>query len=276
MHANEWDAVTACFDGVVTTPRDLDVALSAARAGAAVLDEMFGTDTDLARQHKTATDFATVADRAAEQAILDVIRAARPDDGFEGEELGLVNEGDGRSWLVDPLCGTVNFAAGSPSFCVNIALVEGATTTTAVVAHPPTGETYWADGGDFDVLGRVAAPAPNRLVNINADGPLDRDFVGAQLAADPAFRATFNPRVESTTLALAWVASGQRLAYVTDGRCERSVHFTAGIALCQAAGVVITDFDGEAVHTGPGIIAARDAGSHATLMELVARYRSGS
>lgn len=72
------------------------------------------------------------------------------------------------------------------------------------------------------------------------------------------------------------LARQHKTAYVTDGRCERSVHFTAGIALCQAAGVVITDFDGEAVHTGAGIIAARDAGSHATLMELVARYRSGS
>ncbi len=154
-----------------------------------------------------------------------------------------------------------------------MALVDGDETTTAVVAHPPTGETYWADGDRFGVIGIDAPPTPNRLVDINADGPLDRDFVGAQLAADPAFRATFNPRVESTTLALAWVAAGRRLAYVTDGRCERSVHFTAGIALCRAAGVVITDFDGAPVHTGPGVVAARDAESHATLLELVARYR---
>jgi fructose-1,6-bisphosphatase/inositol monophosphatase family enzyme len=252
------------------TTSDLDVALAAARAGAAVLDEMFGTD--LAREHKTSTDFATAADHAAEQAILDVIRSARPDDGFEGEELGAVAAGR-RTWLVDPLCGTVNFAAASPSFCVNVALLDGDVTTTAVVVHPPTGETYWADDGRFGTHGLESAPPPNRLVNINADGPLDRPFVGAQLAADPALRATFNPRVESTTLALAWVAAGRRLAYVTDGRCERSVHFAAGIALCEAAGVVITDFDGAPVHTGPGVVAARDAESHATLLELVARHR---
>lgn len=254
----------------MTTPSDLDVALAAAQAGSTVLNAMFGTT--LARQDKTATDFATVADSAAERAILDVIRAARPDDGFEGEELGAVARGS-RTWLVDPLCGTANFAAGSPSFCVNVALVNGDLTTTAVVVHPPTGETYWADGDRLGAIGIDTPPVPNRLVNINADGPLDREFVGAQLAADPAFRATFNPRVESTTLALAWVAAGRRLAYVTDGRTERSVHFTAGIALCQAAGVVITDFDGAPVHTGPGVVAARDAESHATLLEIVARHR---
>ena len=255
--------------------RDVDVAVAAARAGAEVLDAMFGSP--LTKDYKTDTDFATEADRAAEQAILDVIRAGRPDDGFEGEELGAVHTGTaGRTWLVDPLCGTLNFAAESPAFCVNVALVDSGVTVAAAVSHPPTGEVYWSDGGDFGILGRDRSTAPNQLVNINADGPLDRDFVGAGLAADPGFRAVFNPRIESTTLALAWVAAGQRLAYVTDGRHERSVHFAAGIALCQAAGCVITDFDGGAVHSGPGIIAARDPESHATLVRLVARHRRRS
>lgn len=255
---------------------DLDVAVAAARAGAAVLTEMFGSA--LTRDHKTDTDFATEADHAAEQAILSAIHAARPDDGFEGEELGAVHAGaHGRTWLVDPLCGTLNFAAGSPSFCVNVALVDTGATVAAAVSHPPTGELYWSAGEEFGVLGRRSAepPALNRLVDINADGPLDRSFVGAQLAADRDFRAVFSPRIESTTLALAWVASGQRLGYVTDGQLEGSVHFSAGIALCQAASCVITDFDGNAVHAGPGIIAARDRESHATLLELVARYRLG-
>ena len=145
------------------------------------------------------------------------------------------------------------------------------------MSHPPTGELYWSADGNFGVRGRSQTdpPAPNRLVNINADGPLDRPFVGAQLAADSDFRAMFNPRVESTTLALAWVAAGQRHGYVTDGRRDGSVHFAAGIALCEAADCVISDFDGNPVHTGPGIIAARDRGSHASLVGLVARHRSG-
>jgi myo-inositol-1(or 4)-monophosphatase len=253
---------------------DLDVAIAAARAGATALDGLYGSD--LTRHFKTATDFATEADRAAERAILDVVRAARPDDGFEGEELGVVHTGDERrTWLVDPLCGTLNFAATSPMFSVNVALVDAGVTVAAAVSHPPSGEVYWSAGADFGILGRAptARPAPNQLVDINADGPLDRPFVGAQLAADSEFRAVFGPRVESTTLALAWVASGQRVGYVTDGHHEGSVHFTAGIALCQAAGCVVSDFDGGPVHAGPGIVAARDAATHATLLRLVARHR---
>jgi fructose-1,6-bisphosphatase/inositol monophosphatase family enzyme len=209
---------------------DRDVAIAAARAGAAVLTKMYGSA--LTKDHKSATDFATAADGAAERAIFQVIGAARPDDGFEGEELGAVQDGDGRrTWLVDPLCGTLNFAAMSPLFSVNVALVDRGATVAAAVGHPPSGEVYWSAGSEFGILGRDASVtlAPNLLVNINADGPLDRPFVGAQLAADSDFRAVFAPRVESTTLALAWVASGQRLAYVSDGRLQGSVHFTAGI-----------------------------------------------
>lgn len=95
-----------------------------------MLTELFGSA--LMRHHTTATDFATEADRAAEQAILDGIHAARPDDGFEGEELGGVHAGAGsRTWLVDPLCGTLNSVAGPPSRCVNLALVDAGVTVAA-------------------------------------------------------------------------------------------------------------------------------------------------
>jgi myo-inositol-1(or 4)-monophosphatase len=253
---------------------DREVAVIAVEAGAAVLRTMYGTS--LEQQLKSTTDFATAADVAAEQAMLEITHQARPQDGFVGEELGDVGPAGTRTWLVDPLCGTLNFAAMSPLFSVNVALVERGTTTAAAVSHPPSGEVYWADGPQFGILGRDESRSipPTRLVNINADGPLDRGFVGAQLAADPDFRALFSPRVESTTLALAWVASGQRLGYVTDGLHRTSVHFAAGIALCQAAGIVITDFNGGLIHSGPGIIAAADHESHAKLLELVAKHRS--
>ena len=254
---------------------DQGVAVAAAQAGAAVLQAMYGTH--LEQKFKTAIDFATTADLAAERAILEVIRAARPGDGFVGEEYGEAASAKGsRVWLVDPLCGTLNFAATTPLFSVNVALTDGGITIAAAVSHPPSGEVYWAYGEEFGVLGRDdVSPAPaNRLVDINADGPLDRSFVGAQLGADPGFRARFSPRVESTTLALAWVATGQRLGYVTDGRHRDSVHFTAGIALCRAAGCAITDFNGDAVHTGPGIVAAADSETHAALLELISRHRT--
>jgi len=64
------------------------------------------------------------------------------------------------------------------------------------------------------------------------------------LPLDEEFAARFGSRVLSTSLALAWVAAGRRAGYVTDGDLRDSVHFAAGIAICTAAGVVVTGLAG--------------------------------
>src|ERR1700722_595814 len=89
---------------------DAEVAVAAAQAGAAVVRVMFGSS--LARFDKSGGDFATAADLAAEKAITEVIRAARPADAMTGEESGAVGaEGAERRWLVGPPWGTLNYAA---------------------------------------------------------------------------------------------------------------------------------------------------------------------
>jgi myo-inositol-1(or 4)-monophosphatase len=82
----------------------------------------------------------------------------------------------------------------------------------------------------------------------------------------------FRPRVVSTTLAVAWVAAGRRAAYVTDGDLRDSVHFASGIALCQAAGCVVTGIQGQPLHTGAGgLRVAADEPTHAALLAIIAK-----
>jgi myo-inositol-1(or 4)-monophosphatase len=91
-----------------------------------------------------------------------------------------------------------------------------------------------------------------------------------RLLADEAFTARFRPRVVSTTLAVAWVAAGRRAAYVTDGDLRGSVHFGSGIALCQAAGCVVTGIHGQPLHTGAGgLVAAADHATHGDLLAMI-------
>lgn len=251
---------------------DIDVALEAAAAGMTIVRDRYGADME--RRAKSPTDFATEADLAAEEAIRSVIAAARPEDSFEGEETGTTTGSAQRRWLVDPLCGTLNFAAQTALAAVNIALRTPSGVVAAVSADPIAGELFWTDGADAWVRseGRDVrlSPSPRSLiVDVNCDAKGDASFVGAQLIADPAFRDAYAPRVISSTLAVAWVAAGRRAAYVTDGWLEDSVHFAAGIALCQAAGCVVTDLSGGALHSDRGLIAAADRETHARLVDLV-------
>ncbi|MFC8277643.1 inositol monophosphatase family protein, partial [Streptomyces sp. NPDC057271] len=226
-------------------------------------------------------DFATAADVAAEKAILDVIRAARPDDSVLGEESGRQGAADAaRRWLVDPLCGTLNYAVGTMLVAVNVALRDGA----AAVADPFSGEVFLTDGeaawvrrgGDGEGDGSVTPLAPTpatRLVDVNLDPPFPSapGFRAVDLLAHPGFVERFRPRVVSSTLALAWVAAGKRAAYVSDGGdLSGSVHFAAGIALCRAAGCVVTGVDGGPLGAGGGgLVAAADAETHEQLMSMI-------
>jgi myo-inositol-1(or 4)-monophosphatase len=252
---------------------DVQVATAAAHAGADVVRGLYGRR--LARIDKGAGDFATEADVEAEKAILGVIRAARPDDAVLGEECGQQGATDtARQWLVDPLCGTLNYAVGNMLVAVNVALRDGA----AAVADPFSGEIFFTDGESarvrYDGADTRLAPTPaTRLVDVNLDPPFPSapGFRAVDLLARPGFAASFRPRVVSTTLALAWVAAGKRAAYVTDGGdLSGSVHFAAGIALCRAAGCVVTGIDGAPVgQSGRGLVVAADGETHQLLMSAV-------
>ncbi|MDW6060913.1 inositol monophosphatase family protein [Streptomyces sp. FXJ1.4098] len=256
---------------------DAGVAIAAVRAGAEVVRTMYGRR--LTRIDKGAGDFATTADVEAEKSILGVIRAARPDDAVLGEEGGQQGAAEAaRQWLVDPLCGTVNYAVGNMLVAVNVALRGGA----AAVADPFSGEVFFTNGETawvrHDGADAQLAPTPaTRLVDVNLDPPFPSapTFRTVDLLAHPGFVERFRPRVVSTTLALAWVAAGKRAAYVTDGgNLSGSVHFAAGIALCQAAGCVVTGIDGAPIGpAGRGLVVAADLETHQLLMSMT---RTGS
>jgi myo-inositol-1(or 4)-monophosphatase len=251
---------------------DIEVALAAASAGAAVVRASYGRHTR--RHDKGGHDFATDVDIEAERSIMKVIAAARPGDVRVGEESGQTGDSSSRRWLVDPLCGTLNFAAQTPLVAINVALLDGSSNLASVSVDPIADEMFWTDGrAAFRRRVGVDEPlrpsAGSRLVDVNCDGPTDRPFVGPQLVADGAFRASFSPRVMSTTLAVAWVAAGRRAAYISDGSFEGNVHFAAGIGLCRGVGCVITDLAGGALGTGRGLVAAATAETHSRLIEII-------
>jgi myo-inositol-1(or 4)-monophosphatase len=248
---------------------DVEVAITAAEAGAAVIRATYGAP--VTRYAKSASDFATETDLEAERAIKGAVRQAFPDDAFLGEEGGLDGPSDAtRTWLVDPLCGTLNFAATTPLVGVNVALRDGTGVVAAAVADPFAGETVWTDGSIIRLRTadgeREATPAPvTRLLDIDFDG--DPKWAAA-VAVAAATR--FGIRVMSTSLAATWVAVGRRAAYLQHGDVRDSVHFAAPLAVCRAAGCVITGLRGEPVDSGPhGLVVAADGATHEALLDVL-------
>lgn len=97
------------------------------------------------------TDFATEIDLVNEAMILGAIRENFPDHIVIGEEdtgTGKVRDlTEEKTWIVDPIDGTTNFASGAPLTCVSIGFCNGGCPVLGVVFSPHTRELYVAVTG---------------------------------------------------------------------------------------------------------------------------------
>jgi histidinol-phosphatase len=136
---------------------DLELARSAALAGAAVAMRYFAAVADLPRENKPDGSLVTEADREVEATIRAVLAAARPGDAILGEEGGATgappaDAGTGRRWIIDPIDGTAQFVGGDDRWLVLVALEEDGEIVAGVAAVPAQGRVWWArrGGGAFE------------------------------------------------------------------------------------------------------------------------------
>lgn len=259
----------------------------AARKAAPRLRRDFGEVEQLQVSRKGPADFVSMADKRAEQTVMEELRHARPDWGFLAEEGGVV-DGDPTKprWIIDPLDGTSNFLHGIPHFAIAIAVEEPAPgggqgiISQGLVYQPVTDETFWAEKGRGAWLNerRLRVSARRDLsealiatgVPFKSHGDLSRftNILGAVAPEVAGIR-----RCGSAALDLAWVAAGR-----FDGYWEEDVNawdIAAGILLVREAGGFVTDFRGgdEAIERGQ-VLAGNDQ-LHSKLHKLVATSLRG-
>jgi 3'(2'), 5'-bisphosphate nucleotidase len=121
------------------------LALAVRLAGLAGAEILAVRDAGFTVRKKTDHSPVTLADTRAETVIVEGLRAATPDIPVIAEEevaAGKITEPGAQYWLVDPLDGTREFAAGRPSFAVNVGLVRNGKAVLGAVGAPATGEIY--------------------------------------------------------------------------------------------------------------------------------------
>jgi histidinol phosphatase-like enzyme (inositol monophosphatase family) len=106
----------------------------------------------------------TIADRAIEQRMREMIETARPQDGILGEEFGVKEGTSGLTWVLDPIDGTKSFVIGRPTFGTLIALCEGGEPKLGVIDQAVLGERWIGVNGEQTLLNGKAvqcAPCPS-------------------------------------------------------------------------------------------------------------------
>lgn len=187
-------------------------------------------------QHKTSiSDVVSAADHAAEDLVVQRLRAERPDDGIVGEE-GTSQPGSGRTWYVDPVDGTYNFLSGLPFWCSAIALDE-----VVGAVYNPAGDELWVGGPDAATT-RNGVPLPPL-----ADRPLSdlslATYLHPHTLPDETLREPLLQVMQSAATVRMLGSGSLEAAAVAAGRLGASLHINSlpwdwlpGAALVRGAG----------------------------------------
>jgi len=255
---------------------DIDIAIRAARAGAAIVASGFRSVTDA--EMKGVVDPVTEIDRAAEAAVVGMISEARPEDGILAEEGSAAETSSGRRWVIDPLDGTVNFIHGIPHVSISVALEDDNGVLVGVIVDPIRDEEFTAvrGRGAFLNASPMQVSTTERLGDsiIVTGFPYDRRDHGSSYATtvgEVLEAARGVRRLGSAALDLAWVAAGRY-----DGYWEYSLSpwdMTAGVLLVAEAGGMLSNSAGGPIdHTD---LVVTNGLIHEELRRIVVSSRPG-
>jgi myo-inositol-1(or 4)-monophosphatase len=223
---------------------------------------------------KGGRDLVTAADIVVEETVRSVLTGAF-DFPVIGEEGGGQAEPGTPYWLVDPICGTTNYAFGIPLFAVNVALVEDGQVVIGAVGDGSTGEILVAERGQGAFVATdgdwrpVAANAQSKLLVFEGWPRDGAERAKAARWAMEALRADrWDVRSFGTTLTLAHLAAGRVAACIFFS--APTLHVAAGIALACEAGATVTDREGLPwTVSSDSVIAAAEPQLHRELCEMV-------
>jgi histidinol-phosphatase len=247
---------------------DLDLALDTARraaeaAGRAALAHFA---TGVAVERKPDRSPVTAADRDAEAAILDVVRAAFPTASILAEESGAHAGDPTLRWIVDPLDGTRGFSRGGSFWGPLVALEHEGAIVAGAAALPAAGELYFAARGRGC---HRADGAPVRLSGIDdwseatlSVGELPRLFASPQAAGVRRLIDTAaSTRCYGDVAGALMVLGGRAEAWLEAG--VQPWDIAPFPILFSEAGAVFTDLAGApTIATGTALAATRPLHAH--------------
>lgn len=245
----------------------------AAAAGAVILP--FFRQAGLAADNKLADGFdpVTEADRSAERAMRAVLAAERPEDAILGEEYGLSAGSSGLTWVLDPIDGTRGFVSGTPTWGVLIAVSDARGPFYGMIDQPYIGERFVGAGGKA----RMTGPQGSAALQTRATRALGEAIVFTTFpeVGTPQEGAAFRAVAERTKLtrygmdcyAYALLAAGQIDLVIEAGL--QAYDIQAPIALIEAAGGVVTDWQGKPAHDGGRAIAAANRDIHSQALAVL-------
>ena len=234
----------------------------------------------LSADNKDASGFdpVTIADKAAEQAMRAILQERRPDDGILGEEFGTSTGSSGLTWVLDPIDGTRGFLSGTPTWGVLISLNDANGPRLGIIDQPYIGERFCGGFGRAEVIG----PQGKNVLKVRDTTDLSDAILFSTFpeVGTPLDRKAFEAVQETVKLtrfgcdcyAYGLLAAGQIDLVIEAGL--NAYDIAAPIGVIEAAGGIVTDWEGGKVHDGGRALAAATPELHKKALQVLQKCLS--
>lgn len=205
-------------------------------------------------------DPVTEADRAAEQAMRQLIGERYPAHGITGEEWPDKSGSSDLAWSLDPIDGTRSFICGLPTWTTLVALLDAGVPIVGSVDAPALDETYVGVAGDAVLIrdGERTAIRTSDCTSLAEARVSTTDPALFDVAAAEAF-----DRLRANARTVRYGHDGYAYARLAGGGLDLIVEsglkpydYNALIPLVTAAGGKIGDWRGSQEYAGGKVIAA--------------------
>lgn len=226
----------------------VSIAVKAARNAGRVISRGAQNLDALTIRHKSLNDLVSEVDRAAEEAIIETLRASYPDHAILAEESGATGKSD-YLWIIDPLDGTTNFLHGFEQYAVSIGLAHKGVLTHAVIYDPCRNDLYTATRGRGAFLNdrRLRVSKRDKLI----DGLIGTGFPFRMFQHVEAYSAMLKDLMQKTAGIRRPGAAALDLANVAAGRLDGFFEIglspwdmAAGVLLITESGGLVGDLEG--------------------------------
>ncbi len=251
------------------------VAEDALRRAGELLKSQFRVPTSTSK--KSGREITISQDKHAENLIIQTIHQQFSAHTIHSEEAGDLYLGSHYQWIIDPLEGTTNYAAGMPFFATQLAVAHKSKLIHSAIYAPMFNDYYSSTASQGSHLEK-------KLIRVQENTSLAESVVSFGKGSQEEHLIWLNsalPKVTSLTrsvrmfgaagLELALVASGGIAAYINYG--SKVTDYASGALLVREAGGVVKNFTGEDWQLGDSSLVA---GNEQIVIELVAALNSGS
>ncbi|KIT17491.1 histidinol-phosphatase [Jannaschia aquimarina] len=220
-----------------------------------------------------AFDPVTLADRRAEEAMRAILAAERPEDGILGEEGGAIGGSSGLTWVLDPIDGTRAFISGTPTWGVLIGLRDSEQVLHGIIDQPFTGERFEGGFGTAEwTHSSGTRPLAVRKTTNLEDATILTTFPEVGTDAEGAAFRKLSEKCRLTRYGLDCYAYALLAAGHVDLVVEAGLHpydICAPIGVIEAAGGVVTSWQGEPALDGGAALAAATPELHRAAMDVL-------